>query len=106
MTEKLIGIQAAAEYLGIPKSTLYVWTCRKKIPCIRISSRMLRFRLSELEAWLQSKTQGVKEPQTQQPVPTAYKLHKQRQSGANNNLIDALVESARREVIGNESAKV
>ena len=102
MTEKLIGIQAAAEYLGVPKSTLYVWTCRKKIPCIRISSRMLRFRLSELEAWLQSKTQGV----NQQPVPTACKRNRQRKAGANNNLIDALVESARREVIGNESAKV
>jgi excisionase family DNA binding protein len=49
----LISIEEAASYLGIKKSTLYKYTCSRKVPFIRIGTRVL-FSKELLENWIKS----------------------------------------------------
>ena len=44
-----------SSYLGVPKETLYAWVHHKKIPHIRITGRLIRFRRSEVLQWLDDK---------------------------------------------------
>jgi excisionase family DNA binding protein len=52
--ERLLTIEEASELLQIRPKTLYCWICSKKIPYIKLGSAV-RFKESELEAWIESK---------------------------------------------------
>ncbi|WP_442497656.1 helix-turn-helix domain-containing protein [Methylobacter sp. sgz302048] len=56
---ELITSQEAAEYLGVTYKTLEVWRSTKRyhIPYIKVG-RLVRYRKSDLEAFLLSRTQG------------------------------------------------
>lgn len=47
----------AAEFLEVSRGTLEVWRCTKRhsIPYIKIG-RLVKYRLTDLEAWLKSQT--------------------------------------------------
>jgi len=49
---KLLSIEQVSEITGISVGTLYHWVSQKRIPVVRLSSRCIRFRLSDIEAWL------------------------------------------------------
>ena len=51
--EAMVGYAAAAEYLGVALGTLYAWTHYRRVPHYRIGKRCVRFRLSELAAWIE-----------------------------------------------------
>lgn len=55
MQERLRTAQEIAEYLSIPLSGVYDLSHRKKIPVVKIGTR-LRFRQSEIEQWLEKQT--------------------------------------------------
>lgn len=52
--DPLLTIDQAAEYLAIPKATLYTWRSRKKSQGPRAVKfgATLRFRRSDLDAWI------------------------------------------------------
>jgi excisionase family DNA binding protein len=52
---KLLSIEEVSEITGISVGTLYHWVSQKRIPVVRFSSRCIRFRLSDIEAWLSEK---------------------------------------------------
>ncbi|MFA5349924.1 MAG: helix-turn-helix domain-containing protein [Candidatus Omnitrophota bacterium] len=54
MEKRFLGINELSEYLGITKGTLYVWTCQKKIPYLKVG-RLVKFDLREIETWLSKK---------------------------------------------------
>ena len=47
----------AATYIGVTENTLSVWRCvgRYAIPFIKVG-RLVRYRVSDLDAWLESRT--------------------------------------------------
>jgi excisionase family DNA binding protein len=49
--KRYIGIQELSEYLSIPKGTIYVWVCHRRIPYAKVG-KLLRFDLQEIENWL------------------------------------------------------
>jgi excisionase family DNA binding protein len=51
MLKRYIGIRELSEYLSMPKGTLYVWVCHKRIPYVKMG-KLLRFDLQEIENWL------------------------------------------------------
>lgn len=53
MTE-LLTIDEVASYLKLPKSTLYSWHHRGEGPQPFKLGKHLRYRVSDLEAWLES----------------------------------------------------
>ena len=56
----LLNYEAAAKMLGLKLPTLYSHVCRKRIPHIRLSQRMVRYDEDELAAWLRSKSVAPK----------------------------------------------
>jgi excisionase family DNA binding protein len=52
---KLLSIEQVSEITGVSVGTLYHWVSQKRIPVVRFSSRCIRFRLSDIEAWLSEK---------------------------------------------------
>ena len=57
MEKRFVKIDELAQYLGIPKGTLYVWACHKKIPYLKING-CLKFDLIEIDTWLKDKRVG------------------------------------------------
>jgi excisionase family DNA binding protein len=53
----LLEEKQAAQFLQVEPGTLSVWRCtgRYKIPFIKVG-RLVRYRQSDLEAWLESRT--------------------------------------------------
>jgi len=59
-TNPLLTPSEAATYIGVSKNTLSVWRCvgRYAIPFIKVG-RLVRYRRSDLEAWLESRTRSM-----------------------------------------------
>ncbi|MBD3268484.1 helix-turn-helix domain-containing protein [bacterium] len=51
-------VSDVAQYLGLTDSTIYTWAQQGDIPHIKLG-RMVRFRRSDIEKWLESQTVGV-----------------------------------------------
>jgi len=50
--QPLIGYRQLAQKLNVPLGTLYAWVHRGHIPHKRITPRMVRFDLDEIDEWL------------------------------------------------------
>jgi excisionase family DNA binding protein len=59
MERRLLDIEEAAEHLGIHVATLYRWARAKRVPCIRMSARVIRFDPRQLEKFLAQNTTGT-----------------------------------------------
>jgi len=55
--DNLIKVAEVAERLGITKMGVYGMVFKNKIPAVKISKRCLRFRYSDIEEWLEKKSQ-------------------------------------------------
>jgi predicted DNA-binding transcriptional regulator AlpA len=56
----LVDEKVAAEILGITAGTLSVWRCTRRYPLPYVKvGRAVRYRLSDLEAYMQSRTVGA-----------------------------------------------
>jgi excisionase family DNA binding protein len=51
--EKLLTIRELAERLGIAEGTAYHWLSQGRLPCVRLGSRCVRFRESDVEKMLE-----------------------------------------------------
>ncbi len=58
MEKRYININDLSDYLGIPKGTIYVWVCLKKIPYVK-TGRLLRFDLRKIDLWAQENSVEV-----------------------------------------------
>jgi excisionase family DNA binding protein len=47
--DRLLDVNEVAEFLGLAVGTVYHLVSQKRLPCIRLSARCLRFRRSDLE---------------------------------------------------------
>ena len=56
MERRLLDIEQAAEVLGIHAATLYKWARAKRVPCIRMGARVIRFDPRALEKFLAQNT--------------------------------------------------
>jgi len=54
--KEILNTEEAASFLGIKKTTLYDWVNQKKIPHMKVG-RLLKFRKSDLEKWLEKRLQ-------------------------------------------------
>lgn len=56
--EKLLTVPEAAELLRLSPGTLYHLISRRAVPCVKLSKRCVRFRQSELERWIVSRSEN------------------------------------------------
>lgn len=54
--DRLLNPEELAAYLNVPKGTVFSLTCRGQIPVTRLGPRTPRYRVSDIDAWLESKT--------------------------------------------------
>ena len=57
--DRLITVQELADYLGVPVATLYQWRYRREGPPGFRVGRHLRYRWSEVEAWIERQLAGA-----------------------------------------------
>jgi excisionase family DNA binding protein len=55
MERRYININELSSYVGIPKSTLYVYVCQKRIPYAKIGGH-LRFDLRAIDGWIETRS--------------------------------------------------
>jgi len=53
--DKLINIREAARFLDVAVGSLYHMVSQRRIPCVRLSKRCLRFRLADLQKLVNAK---------------------------------------------------
>ncbi len=92
--EKLLKIEEVADMLGYKIASIYQLVFRKEIPAIKITGRALRFKASDIEAWLEEKTQPVKNACHKPPVRRIQGIRKKGFGGS----IDDIIEQTKREV--------
>jgi predicted DNA-binding transcriptional regulator AlpA len=52
-TERLMDIYEVAAFLNVSPGTLYHWLSQRRgPPCVRVSSRCVRWRRSDVNAWV------------------------------------------------------
>ncbi len=52
--DKLLNINELAEYLSVKEASIRSWVYKKKIPFIKVG-KLIRFKVEDIESWLQSK---------------------------------------------------
>jgi excisionase family DNA binding protein len=55
----LCGYQEAAKLLAVPIGTLYAWVHQKRVPHVRLGSKVVRFDRAELQVWIDAKRVGA-----------------------------------------------
>lgn len=55
--DRLWNIEEFAKFVGIAVGSAYHLVSQGRVPVVKISSRCIRFRPSEIAAWVESKTQ-------------------------------------------------
>jgi excisionase family DNA binding protein len=58
VNEPLVTARALADYLGVSADTVLDWAEASKIPHFKLNGRAVRFRPSEVEAWLEGCRRG------------------------------------------------
>jgi excisionase family DNA binding protein len=91
--EKLLSIDELSEILGVTKATIYSWTYRNKIPHIKLSKRLLKFRRNDIEAWITKRAVSADTPFLVQED----KKHKRSRtfSNLNDDFIEKVIRNAK-----------
>lgn len=50
--DNYIGIDEAAEYLGVKASTIRAWIKNKGMPHHRVGGKLLKFKRAEIDEWI------------------------------------------------------
>ena len=56
--DQLLSIDQVAEYLNVPKSTVYKWNQHGTGPRFLKVGRYVRYRLADVDAWLEQRAHG------------------------------------------------
>jgi len=57
--DRLLTVRELAECLGVSVGTTYHWLSQGRLPCVRFSSRCVRFRESDIEKMLEQLGQAA-----------------------------------------------
>ncbi len=72
---ELIGYPELAQLTGLPKGTLYSLVHRRQIPHIRLGPRLVRFRRTDVAAWMAQGSVTVAEP-SQRELPLRQRIRR------------------------------
>jgi len=57
--DRLLSVKDLADYLGVPVATLYQWRYRREGPPGFRVGRHIRYRPTDVEAWIEHQLQAV-----------------------------------------------
>lgn len=95
--ERLLNIDEVSEILGVTRATIYSWTSRNRIPHIKLSKRLLKFRYKEIMDWIAEKSV------TTNPAPQAEKKNVNTRpkvfTPPQKEYVEGIVRNAKEEVL-------
>ena len=97
--ERLLNIDEVSKLLGVEVSTIYSWTSKKKIPFIRLSGKLVRFRESEIQKWLEERSVDPGQQAAHMKSAPGNRLRKIRNPAIADDFVESIVKSAQREVL-------
>ncbi len=95
MEEKLLTVADVAELLQIKKTTVYKLVYEKRIPVLKISSKMLRFRKQDIDEWIQKCLHNTKQTITHTKQTITHTSHKK----IDKQQINKIIEQAKKEIL-------
>lgn len=66
--ERWVGVEEVASHLGVANDSVYRWVDKRGLPAYRVG-RLLRFKLSEVDQWVQEGG-GSDDPALTRPTST------------------------------------
>ncbi|MGO9379432.1 MAG: helix-turn-helix transcriptional regulator [Dissulfurispiraceae bacterium] len=97
--DNLLTAEDVCRLLVIAPSTLYHWTMQNKIPHVKLSRKMVRFRESEILRWIENKS-GVSDNDNGKQQQVVHKKPRRKTMKIVTDDIDALIDRAKKEVLG------
>lgn len=92
--ETLLKVEDVSQLIGVTKFTVYQLVYKKAIPCLKLTGKMLRFRKSDIEAWLEDKSQPIRQ------LPTKPETRgRSKRAGNRATNIDRIIESAKQDAL-------
>ncbi len=95
--ERLLDVNELSEMLGVTKATIYSRTFQNKIPHIKLSKRLLRFREEDIRNWIASK--AVNTDSTQPRPENGKRKRLKTNHNLSDNFIEKIVRDAKKEVL-------
>jgi len=93
--DKLIDIDELSEILGVTKATIYSWTSQNKIPHIKLSKRLLKFREDEITEWIAQRTVNV----AVQSVTRRTRSDKHLKMSSSDDYIERIIHTSKEEAL-------
>ncbi len=94
--KKLLNINDVVTILGLSKSGVYRLVETRRIPFIKISGKVIRFRQDEIEQWLLSKSYAPYFDHNPKAAGTVSNLKQRRLS---NSHINRIIDSAKKSIL-------
>lgn len=95
--DKLLSVDELAEILGVTKATIYSWTSQNKIPHIKLSKRLLKFREKDIMDWIAAKSVNADSPSIGKKNKNGIRTRPS--SYLRDDGIERIVKSAKKEVL-------
>ena len=92
-----MDIREVSEMLGVTKATIYSWTSQNKIPHIKLSKRLLKFREKEIKDWIADKAVVVDSARPTERRKTRTRTITPQQLGG--DYIESIIRNAKKEVL-------
>ena len=58
--ERLLSISELCDLIGARRQTIYKWVHEKRIPFLKPGGKLVRFRASDIERWLEGRKKSGK----------------------------------------------
>jgi excisionase family DNA binding protein len=95
VAERLLAIDEVAQMLGVTKSTIYSWRQQEKIPHVKLGTRCLRFRESDILKWI---ADHASHPENEER-PKARRKRTPAKGTMTNGYVEGLIDRAKRDVL-------
>jgi excisionase family DNA binding protein len=95
--QKLLNISQVCDITGLKPPTIYGMVMRGEIPVLKISGRCLRFRITDLEKWLDGKFHDVSVVKKLKK-PSKKRGLKHKEQSHSMGLADKMLSIAKKEV--------
>jgi excisionase family DNA binding protein len=91
--QRLMDIEELCGLLGVKKATIYAWIYQKKIPHIKLSRRLVRFKEAEILDWLAARSQCLQIAASKKMKRLSHKPTMQ------GDYVDRIINSAKQHVL-------
>ncbi len=92
-----MNIDDVCEFLGVTKATIYSWTSQNKIPHIKLSKRLLKFREKDIIDWISKRSVNAEVALLHQQEKHSHSFRPS--SNLREKSIERIIQNAKQEIL-------